>query len=307
MGNLRLYAVLNIEHPMVAWEVAIGRITTITAKDANGNNFPTPSLWMYNSIITGKNHNRFDDFISEYQIEIFRNRKHPKAPSRFKGAFFFETYEDAISACKYWEWDSYIDYISEIEFTYDQIEKYDSNWVTNKIRACQPSERNFFIEKYLTQRIEPAGPLWEVIAEGHGEVLNMDLRRKAYERILEEQPGATPLLAIAMSCYDSDCAKYRELLRSIPYISKHSGKYHGQFIINMSQFESEQEDIANICKKYINKWKSFRIPKFGEPLKITLPDDGKTFFSILDLRKYNFEIDEDILDSVMNQAINDTI
>lgn len=306
MEHIKLYAVLNIEHPMVAWEVAIGRITTITAKDANGDEFPTPSLWMYNSILTGKNDRRFDDFLSEYQIEYFRGKKYPTVPSRFTGAFFFETYEDAVSACQYWEWDSYIEYISEIEFTCNQSKKYDSNWITNKIRACQPSERDFFINKYLSQEIEPAGPLWEVIAEGHGEILNLDLRRKAYNRILEDQPSSTPLLAIAMSCYDSDCNKYRELLRSIPYITKHSGKYHGQFIISMNQFDTEQEDIIKICLNYIRKWEYFHIPKLGEPLKITLPADGKSFIARPDLRKYEFEIDIEVIDNIITQVVNDS-
>ncbi|MDM3526775.1 MULTISPECIES: hypothetical protein [Citrobacter] len=305
MNKLRLFAVLNIDHLMVAWEVAIGRITTITATDANGAPFPTPSLWLYNSIHTGKRQNRYDDFMSEYQIEYFRHQNHQQAPSRLTGAFFFETYEEAVSACKYWEWDSYIDYISEIEFTAFNIGKYDSNWITNKIRACQPPERKNFIDKYFSHDIEPAGPLWEIIADGHGKILNTSLRKKAYNKILEKQPSSTPLLAMAMSCYDSNPQKYANLLRTIPFITKHSGKYIGQFIINMSQFDAEQNDIAEICVKYINRWKTVHIKKIGRPLTIKLPSDKDKFFSILDLRDYNFEIDTEILDGIIKQAVNE--
>ena len=315
MKTLNVYAVFNIEHPMVAWEVAIGRITTMTAVDRDGNEFPSPSLWMYNSILDGKKYNFYGDLQSEYQIEHIRHFQHPEKASRLNGAFFFESYRDAYNACKYWGWDSSLDYISKVIFTASHIGRYDSNWITNKIRSCQPTERREYIDKYFKGDAESSNPIWELVAQGHGVIMNTKLREMAYKKILDSQPNATYLLATAMSCFDSNPTKYSNILRIVPYFTNNKVKVKGQFIIDSNQFLREKKEINGIIKLYFKgNGKKFKIPKLDNSLRIqkikgnhNKNDDSKSTFAVLDLRREDFEMDLKLIQNNIDYAINNNL
>lgn len=306
MENLKLYAILNIDNPMVAWEVAIGRITTMTPKDSHGETFPIPSLWLYNTVFSSHKDNYFGDLRSEFQIDHVRAVLFEEKPSRLKGAFFFETYDDAVSACKYWGWDTCIDYISEIEFKSFATAKYDSNWITNKIRCCQPNERSEYIRKYFSGESQSANPIWEIIAYGYGKILNVELRRMAYNKILTDHPNSLILLAMAVMCFHQDPEKYGNLLRTMPYVRAWEGVLHGEFILNLIEYEKYADEILEIIKRLSNKNLSeFTIPELGEPFKIIAPDNETGTPSTLNLSAYKFQMSLDFMQGHMDRAVSD--
>ncbi|WP_109372831.1 hypothetical protein [Proteus genomosp. 6] len=289
MERKRLFAVLDIDHLMVAWEVAIGRILATPIEDTENKTYPTPSLWFYNNISQAKNDNFKKDLESELQIEKIRSEIFPEKQSRLSGAFFFESYEEAVRACKLWEWESKIDYISEIDFEPSSYVKLDSNWITNEIRSSEKNERSEFIEKYyrgeVSERLEP---IYEIICTGVGDVINTELRRKAYEKILQSKPDASLLLALAISCYELKKEKYRYLLRVTPCITENNdGDIEGMFIIDMNLLNKNESEIAKISKRYIHNNGTILItPKLNKPwckLKIIRPINNDIMFSLVDL------------------------
>lgn len=306
MEHLKLYAILNIENPMVAWEVAIGRILTTTPKDSHGETYPIPALWCYNTVIDSHKDNFYGDLRSEFQIEHIRATQFGDKPSRLAGAFFFESYNDAVAACHFWGWDSCIDYISEIEFESYKTGKFDSNWITNKVRCSQPSERPPFIIKYLSGESQSANPIWEIIADGHGKILNIDLRRMAYEKIITEHPNSSLLLAMAVMCYHQNPKKYRELLRIVPYVREWEGVLYGEFILNMVEYEKYPTEITKIFKHFSDKKLSkFTIPGLGKAFKIIAPDSETGAPSTLDLSAYKFQMSLESMLGHMNGAVLD--
>lgn len=307
----KLYAVLDIDHPMVAWEVAIGRILSVPIKDTNNVEYPTPSLWLYNNIATSVSGFSLSDFKSEIQIETIRSTEFHNSPSRFSGAFFFETRDDAEKACRMWEWESKINYISEVDFYIEgEYLKLDSNWITNEIRSLSASERTTAIRNYYNGVIySKLEPLYEIICTGFGNVLNHDLRREAYKKIRDKYPKTSLLLAIAISCYEQDNVKYRELLRCSPYIyyNKDDDLLEGVFIIDKGALDKNEEEIGKVSKRYILKngtlLTATNITRLGVPLKIVRPADKDILFSLGDFRPEFFTMKL----SDFNEAINSAV
>ncbi|MFO4664510.1 hypothetical protein V5G98_17845 [Vibrio cholerae] len=97
--NKILYAYVNIEHPMVAWEVAIGRIKSIC--DGQDSNFGV-SLWFYSLMqkyIKSPNSKRV---VNEFKLEKIRQLHFPNQVSRLRGVYFFESLEMANVALDRW-------------------------------------------------------------------------------------------------------------------------------------------------------------------------------------------------------------
>lgn len=296
---MRLFAILDIDHPMVAWEVAIGRILATPVKDENDLETPTPSLWLYNNISSSVKDKYISDLGSEFHIERIREAKFPEKPSRLTGAFFFESREDAISACKMWEWENKLDYISEVDFHESSYVKLDSNWITLRIRCCEKSESDAFIESYYSgDDLFPGEPLHEIICTGYGDVMNTELRRMAYKKILENKPDSSLLLAIGISCYEQDSKKYQDIFRVIPVIKKEQDcGYEGIFMTHLTHLNEDEEGIAKLTKRHIhnngNTLLTPKLNKLGIPLPIKRPVNRDTLFSLGDLSHYFFKLTED--------------
>lgn len=293
---MRLFAVLDIDHPMVAWEVAIGRVLANSPKDEKGVNFPVPSLWLYSNIRSSVKDKYMSDLESEFHIEKVRASKFPNKPSRLNGAFFFESKKDAIEACKMWEWDNKIDYISEVNFHASSYIKLDSNWITLRIRTCEKTESDGFIESYYSgTELFPGSPLNEIICTGHGEVLNAELRRAAYKKVLQQKPDSSLLLALGISCYEQDSKKYQDIFRVSPFIRViDNDNVEGSFIISLIHLENDEAQVAKISKRHIhNNGTTLITPKLnklGVPLAIRRPLDPDSLFSVGDLSSYSFRM-----------------
>lgn len=296
--DMKLFAVLDIDHPMVAWEVAIGRVLAMPIIDNKGLEYPTPSLWLYNNIQSSIKDKFMSDLQSEFYIEKIRAEKFPDKPSRLNGAFFFESKEDAIKACKMWEWENKIDYISEVDFNETSYVKLDSNWITLRIRCCEKSEMADFVDKYYNgEKLFSGNVLNEIICTGSGKVLNASLRRMAYNKILKNKPDSSLLLALGISCYAQDPIKYRDIVRVTPFINRTSeGNVVGSFITNLEHVNEDQEGIGKLAKRYIhNNGRTLILPglnKLGVPLEIRRPINEETLFSLCDLTPSFFEISE---------------
>lgn len=296
--KMRLFAILDIDHPMVAWEVAIGRILANTPKDGNGIDLPTPSLWLYSNIKSSIKNKYMSDLESEFYIEKIRASRFSTKPSRLTGAFFFESKEDAIEACKMWEWEDKLDYISEVEFNASSYVKLDSNWITLKIRCCEKSEVDSFIDSYYSGAVlHPGSPLNEIICAGYGEVLNTDLRRMAYKKILQQKPDSSLLLALGISCYEQYPAKYQEIFRVTPFMRKNNdSEIEGLFIISLIHLNEDEKGVAKLAKRHIhNRGTTLITPKLnklGVPLAIKRPLNQDAIFSVGDLSSYFFKMNE---------------
>lgn len=296
---MKLFAILDIDHPMVAWEVAIGRVLAIPIADDKGLEYPTPSLWLYNNIYSSIKDKFMSDLQSEFYIEKIRVTKFPDKPSRLSGAFFFESKEDAVNACKMWEWENKIDYISEVDFNETSYVKLDSNWITLRIRCCEKSEIIEFIEKYYNgEELFSGNPLNEIICTGTGRVLNSKLRRMAYNKILKNKPDSSLLLALGVSCYAQDPIKYQDIFRVAPFIQITSeGNVFGAFVTNLKHLNEDGEGIGKLAKRYVhNNGRTLIAPglnKLDTPLEIRRPLNEKTLFSLDDLTSHFFEISKE--------------
>ena len=127
-NNIKLYAYLNIEHPMVAWEVAIGRIKSICGR--NEEKFGI-SLWQYSLF---KKYVQQGDYIklkNELKLERTRQKLFNNKVSRLEGLYFFESERMAHIALDRWGIPNKKKYISEIDFTPNAITKVDSEWITS--------------------------------------------------------------------------------------------------------------------------------------------------------------------------------
>jgi hypothetical protein len=83
--KIRLYAYLNIANPMVAWEVAIGRIKS--SCDISKNAFGT-SIWAY-SLLRKLAINGMDRrFHNELKLEAIRQKMNNHLVSRLTGVYF---------------------------------------------------------------------------------------------------------------------------------------------------------------------------------------------------------------------------
>ncbi|MGK3128417.1 hypothetical protein ACCW76_04360 [Pantoea sp. C8B4] len=295
---MRLFAILDIDHPMVAWEVAIGRVLANPPKDEQGIEFIAPSLWLYSNIKSSINDKYMSDLESEFHIEKIRASKFPDKPSRLSGAFFFESRNDAINACKMWEWEEKLDYISEVNFHESSYVKLDSNWITLRIRSCEKPERDSFIENYYSgAELFPGRPLNEIICTGYGEVLNSKLRRLAYGKILQQKPDASLLLALGISCFEQDSKLYQDILRVTPFIRRIDNEVEGLFIMNFTHLENDEKRVAKIASRFIhNHGTSLMTPKLnkpGIPLIIKRPINKEGIFSLTDLTSHSFRMNVD--------------
>ena len=270
--NKRLYAFLDIDHPMVAWEVAIGRIKSA---NYNENNSFGLSIWQYNLLSSYIKHGADNKIINEFKLEKVRFGKFPNSVSRLKGMYFFEEKNDAEKALKRWGINIPSNYISEIEFYPVKYTKVDSEWITFNI-LNNNDER--WMENYWKGLPYGSEPLYEVLVEGIGIVLNYDLRIKAYQTILNLWPYSTNLLAMAVCTFQ---IKNIDNIASIkPGIITDHNKILGGFYIDISHLDDNQKEIIESVK--------FCRDNNSYP-KVINPKDINIFFNLPDMREYAFE------------------
>ncbi|WP_273745799.1 hypothetical protein [Morganella morganii] len=198
MNKLKLWCYLNIDNPLVAWEVAIGRIASLEALPFLQGKEKRWYLtqWQY-SRIKNAFHNKPKNkipLINEFRIESVRHKFYKNKVSRLRGIFFFKSKEDAINIVRCYGWGGFNpNHLSEVEVYYkkdDDISYYDSTWFTMKANNIMTVED---IKSYLaniTYWGESTNPATEVLVYGLGFILNNELIKKAYEIIKEKNPDS---------------------------------------------------------------------------------------------------------------------
>lgn len=266
------YAYLDITNPLVAWEVAIGRIKSSLESKEKGFSI---SLWQYKYLLGYAKKGKNIKFINELKLENIRKTLFPHQVSRLQGVFLFESESDALRAAHLWGWD--VEYISKVYFDSNNISKVDSDWITNYLNSSGDNE---WMSNYWGGLPYNDEPLYELIVDGIGFVLNEELREKAYMNILNTWPTSTALLTSA-------CCAFAEMSMNNVAISRPSlliqgNKVKGQFAIDMSDFNERELDIVDAVRKSGAKNK---LPP------IIMPDDKSVIFTVPDLRPWFFEIE----------------
>lgn len=272
MKSVFFYAYLDITNPLVAWEVAIGRIKSSIEIKEKGFSI---SLWQYRYLLGYVQKGKNIKFINELKLENIRKTLFPHQVSRLQGVFLFESESDALRAAHLWGWDE--GYISKVYFDLDNISIVDSGWITNYLNSSGDNE---WMSNYWEGLPYNDEPLYELIVDGIGFVLNKELREKAYMNILNTWPTSTTLLASACCAFAEMSMNNVAILR--PSLLTEGNKVKGQFAIDMSDFNERELDIVDAVRKSETKNK---LPT------IIMPDDKTVIFTLPDLRPWFFEIE----------------
>jgi len=269
------FAYLNIDHPMVAWEVAIGRLQSI--EEITGERFGV-SLWAYSLLQSYVQNQQPKRFENELRLEYIRKRSYPGSVSRLHGLYFFRSEEDARIALDRWGMPHRKRYISAVQFNASAVTQMDSEWITFNLGSnVDPGWMN----AYLSGKAAGAKPLTEILALGSGVVLNMDLRIEAYKRIYDLWPTSTPLLAAARCAFDR--CNLNNVAMVKPALISTDDAVQGNYYIYMKEFDEHQLDIVAAledCKRT------------GECPPIVMPSDESKIFTLPDLSPYSFELND---------------
>lgn len=271
--NLQLFAYLNIDIPMVAWEVAIGRIKSTC--DNNPENYGV-SIWQFNQLRNLSRLGEAPAIVDEFRLEAFRQANTPQKVSRLQGVYFFESEKIAHAALDRWGLSKYKKYISQVNFSANEISRYDSEWIT----TFKGKGKSDWFESYLAGETLGVAPLTEVLASGIGFVMNKDLRIEAYKRILERWPTSTPFLYSAICAFGEANIEDAALVR--PFLLNNGSSIVGTFIIHMESMSLHQAEIAQaigLCKEK------------GMSLPIVLPQGEDAFSTVPDFRGENFTLE----------------
>lgn len=273
MTGQKLFAYLNIDHPMVAWEVAIGRLQSVG--ETPGEKFGV-SLWAYSMLqnyVQGKLPKRF---ANELRLEYVRMRDHAHCVSRLHGLYFFKSEEDAHAAVDLWGMPNRRKYISAVQFFPSALTEVDSEWVTSNLGS---NNNSAWMDSYWSGATAGARPLTEILATGQGVVLNKELRIQAYKRIYSLWPTSTPLLAAACCAFDR--CQLNDVAVSKPGLVSNGAAIQGGYYIYMKQFNEHQSAIIEAIKD---------CQKAGDFPPIVMPSDQRNIFTLPDLSSLSFEL-----------------
>jgi hypothetical protein len=273
--NITLYAYLDIRNPMVAWEVAIGRIKS--SCDNNQNGFGV-SLRQYGLFKKYAEHGIADKFINELKLEHIRQLYFSCQVSRLKGIYFFETEQAAKIAVNRWNMSIKEKYITPVNFSANFLTKVDSEWITSYLNNT--SANADWMHSYWRGDTCGKAPLVEVLGSGIGVIQDNELIKEAYRKLMDLWPASTPLLASAMCAFR--IMKAEEIAQIKPAIITDGNYIKGNFFINKKDFDTREQDITDaveICKQK------------GEYPPVIMPAKVEDLFVLPDLREYGFVLE----------------
>jgi hypothetical protein len=197
----RLWCYLNIYNPIVAWEVAVGRISSIESSvnltDESRRSFL--SLWQFSRLKIAYDAQSWKPFSKEMRIEVIRHNDFNDKVSRMRGCYFFESREIAVSVVNSFNWGGSFkeELLTEVEFYCedDELSTYDSAWIEDHM-----SDED--IRKYLVGETKYAAPASEIVCYGRGFVLNQELINRARELVLENFPKSEIILHSAIIIFE---------------------------------------------------------------------------------------------------------
>ncbi|KJV50156.1 hypothetical protein VH86_03060 [Pantoea sp. BL1] len=279
MVGRKLYAYLNINNPMVAWEVAIGRIESICN---DGNEFGV-SIWHYNLLKNYLSGSRIIESRNEYELELIRMLHFPEKVSRLKGVYFFESREMAECALERWRLKPLSRFITEVEFFGDNYTNVDSEWITTYLNVEEDIHSDW-MKKYWSGETMGVRPLTEVLASGVGLVHDKTFRSEAIRSVYEQWPTSSILLNASIAGFA--ICHLREISRVKPSVMLKNGKMIGQYYIDMNSLNDNERMVANAMVKMF---------KEGSNLVNIKPDNEEHVFSLPDFRSEFFESNDEIM------------
>ena len=188
----RVFAFIDVEHPVVAWAAYRGALVSANA-ELNPPNCPISM--MFAGIIITQNNVRLHN---ELLIEKYRQQHFPHCNSRLTGMYFFE---NPVSASHAYEWGGHFspENLAEVLlFSTSPVSRHDANWITHiplddngRIRIEEWIHRYWSGEPFPEKE-----PLWEVIAQGRAFICGQELRIRAYNIVNSKFPETVALLEI---------------------------------------------------------------------------------------------------------------
>lgn len=271
--QITLYAYMNIDNPMVAWEVAIGRVRS--ACDNTRDEFGI-SLWQY-GLLSKYSRCGFDRrFLNELQLESLRQKAFPDQVSRLKGVYFFESAKDACVALDRWDIKGrQREYICEVQFSANNITRVDSEWITSFLQ----SEGVDWMPGYWRGETLGIAPLTEVLASGSGVIHDGSFRAKAYKKVMEISPYSTFLLAAASVGFAQ--LGLKNIARTVPALISRDGQVEGGFYINLSELNENEGEIVSLVNEAM---------ACNEFPTVILPSDPEAIFHLPDMRSSVFKL-----------------
>lgn len=184
------YTYLNINNPWIAWLVYRGEM--VSAKVSH----QSLSVWHTFLLIDNATAQRRQDYYKmEQAIENERVKSFNKKVSRLTGMYFFEDLKPAETANKSWGNIFKKENLVEVEFSNcAKVSKYDSEWITHYKSSSQDE---LWIKNYLSGKATSDNPIWELLIEGRGFILNTEVRQRAYETIKRIWPRSLGLLELS--------------------------------------------------------------------------------------------------------------
>jgi len=294
MINKTLYAYIDINNPIVAWEIAIGRIcSACDSKDNFGI-----SLWMYGKFLSvAQQRTTYNAPLikNEFKLELVRQKYFPEKVSRGTGVFLFESVGDAKRAIETWfpkdkTHGERINSITQVNFSANKLTRVDSNWISEFL--CKDTgENDEWIHNYWKGNNFNDNPIYEVIASGIGMIMNDELRINAYKKILQIWPTSTPLLSMASCAF-----AYKKIeniaLMKCALISDESKKIKGSAWINIEDLKRNEKEIIHALS--IAKEKNELPP-------MILPNGEDAFFQLPDMRNFAFELNQNELEYYLSK------
>ncbi|MFA7319108.1 MAG: hypothetical protein WC022_00715 [Parcubacteria group bacterium] len=183
------YVCLNLDNPIVAWEVCRGRI--ISCDKIEDKSFNPLSFWYVEylrRILSNTNTSK-----NETKLEIFRQQYFPKEVSRLKGLYLFESLETAKQAKVDWDMQGVIAEV--ILKNNEHITKVDAKWITENLPSLEESD---WMMKYWSGQQYNEFPHWELIVSGELEIVDKKLIHEAYENVAIKWPASIPLLKLSI-------------------------------------------------------------------------------------------------------------
>ena len=266
----KLYAYLNIENPMVAWEVAIGRIKSICFN--NEKEFGV-SLWFYGLMEKYIRDESSKRVINEFKLELVRQKNFADKVSRLNGVYFFNSLYHAEAALDRWGLSHRKQYLSEVCFEGSSFTELDSEWIT----AYLNSDDTDWMPKYWSGETLGVNPLTEVIASGIGVIQNEELRERACKLISEKWPDSTVLLMACAAAFHE--SKIYDIGLTHPGLVCKNNDVEGSYFISMDSFNKNEIVIADSIRKAESN---------GQNLPYTRPKDPSVIFALPDLRDLGF-------------------
>ena len=260
---------------MVAWEVAIGRMRSVS--DVNSEKFGV-SVWAYSLLRKYAMSGLDRRFLNELLLESVRQQKFSNSCSRLEDLYFFESEYDAHAALERWGISGCREFVAKVNFSVNRLTKVDSEWITSYL----DSDERDWMAHYWSGAVLGEKPLTEVLASGIGYIDRKDLRRRAYRSIIDRWPTSTPLLAMACCAFAEYGLEDIALVR--PAIFKWERSIEGAHFIDLRDLNLHEEKIVKALSSC--KFRS-EIPP------VILPDDDSSFFSLPDLSEMDFSFVND--------------